>query len=205
MREIPRVSSSCPAEPGFGPHRIAWALGLARFTVYAVLRRCGLNRLDRLHRVTPQVVRHERAHASGLPHLDVKKSGWMSAGGGKRFAPGFRGAQSGPYSKRSLGVDSLHVAVADHGRRRCPGPAGRRPTARPSAYHDDDQPRGAGQRVSAPGAGGAVLTSPSPPLRLVLAPVVSGTRSANPGRTTSTGRTASCSPFMCASHASGLA
>ena len=37
---------------GFGPHRIAWALGIARSTAYAVLRRFGLNRLDRLHRVT---------------------------------------------------------------------------------------------------------------------------------------------------------
>ena len=27
---------------GFGPHRIAWALGIARSTAYAVLRRCGL-------------------------------------------------------------------------------------------------------------------------------------------------------------------
>ena len=37
---------------GFGPHRIAWALGLARSTVYAVLKRFGLNRLDQLHRVS---------------------------------------------------------------------------------------------------------------------------------------------------------
>ena len=37
---------------GFGPHRIAWALGIARSTAYAVLRRFGLNRLDRLHRVS---------------------------------------------------------------------------------------------------------------------------------------------------------
>ena len=33
---------------GFGPHRIAWALGIARST--AAGRRFGLNRLDRLHR-----------------------------------------------------------------------------------------------------------------------------------------------------------
>ena len=37
---------------GYGPHRISWALGVARSTVYAVLRRFGLHRLDRLHRVS---------------------------------------------------------------------------------------------------------------------------------------------------------
>ena len=44
---------------GFGPHRIAWALGIARSTAYAVLRRFGLNRLDRLHRVTRRQLRYE--------------------------------------------------------------------------------------------------------------------------------------------------
>ena len=44
---------------GFGPHRIAWALGIARSTAYAVLRRFGLNRLDRLHRVSRKKLRYE--------------------------------------------------------------------------------------------------------------------------------------------------
>jgi hypothetical protein len=44
---------------GFGPDRIARALDLARSTVYAVLRRAGLNRLDRLHRVARDPVRYE--------------------------------------------------------------------------------------------------------------------------------------------------
>ena len=44
---------------GFGPHRIAWALGLARSTVFAVLRRFGLNRLDLLHRVSRKQLRYE--------------------------------------------------------------------------------------------------------------------------------------------------
>ena len=39
---------------GAGPHRIGWSLGGARSTVYAVFRRAGLNRLDRMHRVTRQ-------------------------------------------------------------------------------------------------------------------------------------------------------
>jgi transposase InsO family protein len=101
---------------GFGPHRIAWALGLARSTAYAVLRRHGLNRLDRMHRVTREVTRYEHPRPGGLIHLDVKKSGRVPAGGGKRFAPGFRETQSGPHSQRPLGVDYLHVAVDDHSR-----------------------------------------------------------------------------------------
>ena len=43
----------------WGPHRIAWALGVARSTVYAVLRRLGLHRLSWLHRTTREVVRYE--------------------------------------------------------------------------------------------------------------------------------------------------
>ena len=60
---------------GFGPHRIAWALGLVRSTVYALLRRFGLNRLDRLHRVSRETVRYEYPAPGDLLHLDVKKLG----------------------------------------------------------------------------------------------------------------------------------
>ena len=101
---------------GFGPHRIGWALGLPHQTIYAVLRRAGLNRLDRLHRVTREIVRYERRRSGELIHIDVKKSGRVPEGGGKRFAPGFAETQSGPHSKRSLGSDCLHVAVDDHSR-----------------------------------------------------------------------------------------
>ncbi len=101
---------------GLGPHRIAWALSLARSTVYAVLQRHGLSRLDRLHRVTREVVRYERDSSGDLLHLDVKKSGRVPDGGGKRFAPGFAETKSGPHRRRSLGIDYLHVAVDDHSR-----------------------------------------------------------------------------------------
>ena len=101
---------------GLGPHRIAWALHIARSTVYAVLRRAGLNRLDRLHRVTRRIVRYEREQPGDLLHLDVKKSGRVPDGGGKRFAPGFSETAAGPHSRHSLGVDYLHVAVDDHSR-----------------------------------------------------------------------------------------
>ena len=42
------------------PHRIAWDLGVAPSTAYAVLRRAGLHRRDRRHRVSREVVRYER-------------------------------------------------------------------------------------------------------------------------------------------------
>ena len=102
---------------GFGPHRIAWALGVARSTVYAVLRRAGLNRLSLLHRVTREPVRrYEHPRPGDLLHIDVKKLGRIPPGGGKRFAPGFAATQSGPHARRSRGVDYLHVAVDDHSR-----------------------------------------------------------------------------------------
>ena len=103
-------------EQGWGPHRIGWALGIARSTVYAVLRRLGLHRLAWLHRTTREVVRYERERPGELLHLDVKKLGRIPPGGGKRFAPGFTETGAGPHSKRRQGVDYLHVAVDDHSR-----------------------------------------------------------------------------------------
>ena len=95
---------------GFGPHRIAWALGIARSTVYAVLRRFGLNRLDRLHRVTRAVVRYEHPAPGDLLHIDVKKLGRIPEGGGHRV----RGRSA--RTPRTRGLDYLHVAVDDHSR-----------------------------------------------------------------------------------------
>ncbi len=74
----------------WGPHRIGWQLGVARSTVYAVLRRAGLSRLAWLHRTTREIVRYEHASPGDMLHLDVKKLGRVPDGGGKRFAPGFK-------------------------------------------------------------------------------------------------------------------
>lgn len=73
----------------WGPHRIGWHLGIARSTVYAVLRRAGLSRLAWLHRTTREIVRYEHPRPGDMLHLDVKKLGRVPEGGGKRFAPGF--------------------------------------------------------------------------------------------------------------------
>ena len=114
--ELERRICAVRRTQGFGPHRIQWALGVARSTVYAVLKRHGLHRLDRLHRVTREPVRYEHAVAGDLLHLDVKKLGRIPEGGGKRIAPGFAETRSGPRPGRSLGLEYLHVAVDDHSR-----------------------------------------------------------------------------------------
>ena len=114
--ELERRICAVRRTQGFGPHRIQWALVVARSTVYAVLKRHGLHRLDRLHRVTREPVRYEHAVAGDLLHLDVKKLGRIPEGGGKRIAPGFAETRSGPRPGRSLGLEYLHVAVDDHSR-----------------------------------------------------------------------------------------
>jgi transposase InsO family protein len=103
-------------ERAWGPHRIGYALGLARSTVYAVLRRAGLHRLAWLHRSTREVIRYERSQPGELLHLDVKKLGRIPDGGGKRFDPGFRETGAGRQVSRGLGHDFIHVAIDDHSR-----------------------------------------------------------------------------------------
>ena len=82
--ELERRICAVRRSAGFGRHRIAWALGLARSTVYAVLRRCGLNRLDQLHRVTRKQLRYEHPAPGDLLHIDVKKLARIPEGGGHR-------------------------------------------------------------------------------------------------------------------------
>jgi transposase InsO family protein len=95
----------------WGPHRISYRLGLARSTVYAVLRREGLNRLDVIDRPTRQVVRYERARPGELVHVDVKKLGRIPDGGGWRVH-----GRSEEVRGRGNGYDYLHIAVDDASR-----------------------------------------------------------------------------------------
>jgi transposase InsO family protein len=93
-----------------GPHRLAWQTGLSRSTIYALLRRSGLGRLDRLE-PRPPTVRYERAAPGELVHLDTKQLGRIGPGGGKRIG--------GPALKdrhRGIGWDRVHVAVDDFSR-----------------------------------------------------------------------------------------
>jgi transposase InsO family protein len=107
-----RVSALCARrrELRVGPHVLAWESGLPRSTVYGLLRRAGLNRLDRLE-PRPPVVRYERARPGELVHLDTKMLGRIAAGGGHRI----HGRRSGD-SHHGLGWDRVHVAIDDHSR-----------------------------------------------------------------------------------------
>ena len=118
MTPVAVVAAVCALrrERAWGPHRIGYALGMARSTVYVILRRFRLHRLAWLHRSTREVIRYERAAPGELVHLDVKKLGRIPNGGGKRFDPGFLETGAGRHASRGLGCDYIHVAVDDHSR-----------------------------------------------------------------------------------------
>lgn len=97
------------ARTKLGPHQLAWRLGIPRSTVYAVLARNGVSRLDRMDRPTGQVVRYQRERPGELVHVDVKKLGRIPDGGGHRAHGRYAGHPRG----RDLGYDYVHVAVDD--------------------------------------------------------------------------------------------
>ena len=92
-----------------GP-QIAQALGLARSTVGAVLRRLGLGRLSALD-PKPPVLRYQRAAPGELIHIDTKKLGRID-GVGHRIT----GQHSGMVKNRGIGWDLVHVCVDDASR-----------------------------------------------------------------------------------------
>lgn len=103
-----------------GPHRIAWALGEQRSTVYAVLRRHAMPCLSHLDRPTGRPVRYERHRPGELVHIDVKRQGRIPDGGGwwvqgaknkEAFHRGYVARTRGGH-----GYDFLHIAVDDHSR-----------------------------------------------------------------------------------------
>jgi hypothetical protein len=67
-----------------GPHRLAWRLGMARSTIYGILRRYHMSRLAHTDRTSGVIVRYQREHPGELVHLDVKKLGRIPDGGGHR-------------------------------------------------------------------------------------------------------------------------
>jgi transposase InsO family protein len=93
-----------------GPHVLAWESGLARSSVYAILRREGLDRLDRLE-PRPPVVRYERDRPGELVHLDTKMLGRIGPGGGHRI----HGVDARD-RHRGIGWDRVHIAIDDHSR-----------------------------------------------------------------------------------------
>jgi transposase InsO family protein len=94
-----------------GPHRLGYHLGMARSTVYGVLRRHHMSRLAHTDRASGAVVRYQRERPGELVHLDVKKLGRIPDGGGHR-AHGRAEATRG----RGIGYDYVHSAVDDRSR-----------------------------------------------------------------------------------------
>jgi transposase InsO family protein len=94
-----------------GPLRLSWVLGIARSTIYAVLRRLGLNHRRVFAPPRPVFRRYERARPGDLVHIDTKKVGRLPEGGGKRF-------DAAKHSKKSarIGWEYVHVAVDDRTR-----------------------------------------------------------------------------------------
>jgi transposase InsO family protein len=87
---------------------IARALGLARSTVGAVLRRLGLGRLSALE-PTPPAIRYERERPGELIHIDTKKLGRIAR-------PSHRVTGDRRDRVKGIGWEHLHVAVDDASR-----------------------------------------------------------------------------------------
>ena len=99
-----------------GPDRLAIRLGLPAGTIYRVLRRHDLHRLDHLDRQTGAPIRrYERERPGELVHVDVKKLGRIPAGGGHKI---HGRAAASPRRDRHHGVGFayLHTALDDHSR-----------------------------------------------------------------------------------------
>lgn len=88
---------------------IAAALGMARSTVGAILRRLGLGKLKALE-PRPQVIRYERSAPGEMIHLDIKKLGRFDVAGHR-----VTGDRRAGRSYRT-GWDFLHVCVDDASR-----------------------------------------------------------------------------------------
>jgi transposase InsO family protein len=97
-----------------GPHLMAGRLGIARSTVYAVLRRRGLSRLRDLDRISGTPIRYVKECPGELVHVDIKKLGKIPDGGGWKI----HGRQSRPSSgpRPGPGYEYVHSMVDDHSR-----------------------------------------------------------------------------------------
>jgi len=88
--------------------QIAEVLKISKPTICRILRRNGLNRLDRMEPAEP-IVRYERAHPGELLHFDIKKLGRIEAVGHR--ATGDRRDRV-----RGAGWEYLHIVIDDHSR-----------------------------------------------------------------------------------------
>lgn len=95
----------------WGPLRLQWLLGIARSTIYAVLRRLGISRRRDLDPRPAPPRRYERAVPGDLVHIDTKKLSRIGPGGGKVF-----GARPHSLSTVHVGYEYLHLAIDDRTR-----------------------------------------------------------------------------------------
>ena len=96
-----------------GPHQLALSLGIGRSTIYAVLRRAELSRLDAFA-ARRRVLRYEWPAPGDLVHLDVKRLGRIPQDGGWRNLGRLHSRRN---SRRpGAGYEYCHVAVDDHSR-----------------------------------------------------------------------------------------
>jgi transposase InsO family protein len=95
-----------------GPDRLAISLALPASTIYRVLRRHDLHRLDHLDRATATPIRrYERTRPGELVHVDVKKLARVPAGGGHKVH-----GRAATRCNQRLGYAYLHSAVDDYSR-----------------------------------------------------------------------------------------
>ncbi|MDT7580213.1 MAG: hypothetical protein QOK35_1477 [Pseudonocardiales bacterium] len=109
-----------------GPVAIADRVGIAPSTAHQVLRRCRINRLSHVDRVTGEPVRRYEHPAPGdLLHVDVKKLGNIPDGGGWRYVgrrQGGRNRDATPGKPRNrhgdpkMGTAYVHTVLDDHSR-----------------------------------------------------------------------------------------
>ncbi len=109
-----------------GPVEIAARLGVPASTVYAVLRRCRINRLTHIDRRTGEPIRrYEHERPGSLLHVDVKKLGNIPDGGGWRYVgrqQGGRNHAATPGKPRNrhhnlkMGTAFVHTVLDDHSR-----------------------------------------------------------------------------------------
>lgn len=83
---------------------------MARSTVGPILRRLGLNRLDRLQ-PRPPVIGYEKARPGEMIHIDIKSLGKID-GVGHRST----GQHALHHRARGIGYEHLHVAIDDASR-----------------------------------------------------------------------------------------
>ena len=115
----------------WGPHRIAYHLGLARSTVGRVLTRYNMPRLTEVDQATglavlrPARVRYEKTSPGELVHLDINKLGHVPDGGGWRAhgrgtAPALAADRAKTRTRRRGspvgGYRYIHHAIDDYSR-----------------------------------------------------------------------------------------